>query len=82
MLKEDQFFIAAADSFISNKSGHERHFNVLQVVHYDQYDKLKAEAIFTSEAVVNQFTGSGIYQVSTVYGKGITAIKKISSFEL
>lgn len=82
MLKQNQFLIAAAESFVSTKSGVEKNYNVLQVIHYDRYNKLKAEAVFTNAEVVKQFEGSGIYNVETVYGQGIVGIKKVSGFEL
>lgn len=81
-MKQNEMFIAAASSFDAKKDNIQKHYAVLQAVHFDRYDQLKAEAIFTNDDVVKQFSGSGIYQVETVYGQGIVGLKKISSIQL
>ena len=81
-MKNDQMLIFDASSFDVVKDNKKKSYNVLQAVHFDRYDNLKAEAVFTSLEVVSMFDGCGLYNVSTTYGSGIVGIKKVADFRI
>lgn len=75
-MKSNQIFVADASSFTAN-SGNTAY--ILQAVHYDRFDHLKAEGIFCSKAVFEQYAGSGVYDCEFVYGGGIHTMKKVQN---
>ena len=75
-MKSNQMFVADASTFTA-KSGNAAF--ILQAVHYDRFDHIKAEGVFCSESVFNQFSGPGIYDCEFVYGGGIQSMKKVQA---
>lgn len=75
-MKSNQIFIADASSFTA-RSGHTAY--ILQAVHYDQFEHLKAEGIFCSKNVFEQYAGSGVYDCEFAYGGGIHNMKKVQN---
>lgn len=78
-MKSNQMFIADASTFTA-RSGNAAY--ILQVVHYDRFEHLKAEGVFCSKTVFEQFSGSGIYECEFVYGGGLSSMKKVQNISI
>lgn len=78
-MKSNQIFVADASTFTA-KSGNPAY--ILQAIHFDRFEHLKAEGIFCSKNVFEQFSGSGIYECSFVYGGGIESMKKVQNITI
>lgn len=78
-MKSNQIFIADASTFIA-KSGNSAY--ILQAVHYDRFEHLKAEGIFCSKTVFEQFSGAGVYDCEFAFGGGIQSMKKVTNITI
>lgn len=76
-MKINELLIVGTTTFSSNKSGESKEYNVLQCCHFDSYNKIKAESIFTSADVVKQFTVPGVYEPQTLVTGQIISIKLV-----
>lgn len=78
-MKSNQIFVADASTFTA-KSGNPAY--ILQVVHFDRFEHIKAEGVFCSKSVFEQFAGSGIYDCEFAFGGGIQSMKKVQNINL
>ena len=79
-MKTTQIAIFDAQTFTGKKSGEPVY--LLQILHFDRFERLKAEGIFTSEKVFKEFSGAGIYDCSFAFGGAISEIHKVSNLTI
>lgn len=75
-MKATQILILDAVTFTS-KSGKPAY--LFQCCHYDAYEHLKAEGIFTSEKVFKEFSGAGVYDCEFAFGGVISSVHKVQN---